>query len=212
MELITPEMIESFISESSDFLDKAEKNILEMERDPQNDKLIADSFRSVHTVKGNAGFFGYPRIEDTCMTIESTLDAIRRRTRKTDHDIVTSLLDSLDSLRGLINSLSKGTEEHPGSEKEVVSSPTGAEEERTKPSGKRANFLEMGMEELNGKPDPTEQSGIDSKGYKPLGDVLVEMGIVNRELVDKALDEQQKKLGEISLILDTAYLIKEKLY
>ena len=56
-DLVTPELLERFVAESSDLLDSTEQSIIQMEREPDNTSLLGEAFRSIHTIKGNAGFF-----------------------------------------------------------------------------------------------------------------------------------------------------------
>jgi two-component system chemotaxis sensor kinase CheA len=235
-ELITQEMIDSFISETNDLLDNVEGNLLEVEKDPERIQYIDEAFRDIHTVKGNAGFFGFEDIEKQCMDIESTMDTVRKRRKKADNNLVTTLLDKVDSVRNAVRQLGKssqpgkdgstekgaektgspegGEEQAPESEKgeEPAPGPEDSEEplqETGPPSGEAAPGPEGGEEPIPGtagaeEPTPAaEAREIEGKGpefeggYKPLGDVLVDMGATSRDSIERALDKQQKKLGEI---------------
>jgi two-component system, chemotaxis family, sensor kinase CheA len=149
--LVSEEMVEKFISESSDLLDGAEQAILESEKNPDDSQLIADAFRSIHTIKGNAGFFWFKEIETSCMEIESYLDNIRNGQEKISNQFITEILKIFDVTRKAISEL-----------------------------------------EQNKSSDDGEKDA-----EKPLGEVLVDMGIVTEDAISKALDMQQMRLGEI---------------
>ncbi len=212
-DLITPEMKASFISETNDLLDSAEGSLLAIENSPEEVKFIDDAFRAVHTIKGNAGFFGYARIEQTCMDIESTLDNLRKGKKKADNNTITNLLQGFDSVQNLLHQLDDTTSEGPSdsagtSSREAAGEKPAAEkssDEESEADGKTASI----QPEENGS-SAQEQQAIDEEAfqlrkkltneetvYKPLGDVLVELGSATRETVDRALDVQQKRLGEI---------------
>jgi len=165
-ELISPEMIQKFVEETSDLVDTAEKTMLELEKDPTNTAGIEEAFRAIHTVKGNAGFFGFAILEKMCMGIEGILDTLRTGARSPDPQIVNLLLQSIDGLNATLQKVHAG-EILPG---EMSESSVSAE-----------------------KAVASKEEG----DYKPLGDMLVDMGIASQEAVDQALDMQRMRLGEI---------------
>ncbi len=165
-DLISPEMVQKFVEESSDLIDTAENSMLELEKNPKAKGSVEEAFRAIHTVKGNAGFFGYGGLEKMCMGIEGVLDALRKGNREADGNVVSLLLESLDGLSSTLQKIQKG---------EI--GPSMAEETSVSAS-----------EAIESK---------DQGDYKPLGDMLVEMGVASREAVDQALDMQRMKLGEI---------------
>ena len=183
-ELITPEMIESFVSETNDLLDITENTLLEVEGAPEASHLIDESFRSIHTIKGNAGFFGFSRLESLCMDIESKMDAVRKGARKADHNLVTDLLSSVDGLRNALAEIAGGD---PADDAENAG--LGAADTAGPPEGPRD------VDPAEDTADPPEEP--ETEEYKPLGDLLVEMGAAKPDDIDEALDEQQKKIGEI---------------
>jgi two-component system chemotaxis sensor kinase CheA len=165
-DLITDDMIRKFVEESSDLVDTAENAMLALEKDPSYLEGVEEAFRSVHTVKGNAGFFGFGVIEKMCMGIEGVLDTLRRGNKKADANITNLLLQSIDGLNESLGQVQRGE-------------------------------IRPGEPEEGGY---TAEEALDRKeagDYKPLGDMLVDMGIATREAVDQALDLQQMKLGQI---------------
>ena len=52
----------------------------------------------------------------------------------------------------------------------------------------------FGEQDSDGK---TSSTGGDADQYKPLGEMLIELGLVSEDVVGEALDEQDRKLGEI---------------
>src|SRR6056297_611191 len=166
-ELISPEMVQKFVEETSDLVDTAENSMLQLEKDPTHTGSIEEAFRAIHTVKGNAGFFGFAMLEKMCMGIEGILDTLRTGARKPDAQIVNLLLQSIDGLNATLQKVHSG-EIMPG--------------------------------ELSEESDVSAQKAVASKeegDYKPLGDMLVDMGIASQEAVDQALDIQRMRLGEI---------------
>ncbi len=205
-ELITTEMVESFVAETTDLIDSAENNLLEVENDPSDAPQIHDAFRSIHTIKGNAGFFGFANIEKMCMDIETRMDAVRQGTRKPDQNTVTELLNNLDQIRNALTTVSAA---EPSDTDSSESAETGTVSEDADPPGAAAKGdtteeNEVSQEETaaeqsaeEGDFDPEEFGDDEDAGYKPLGDLLVEMGVISENDVENALEEQQRKIGEI---------------
>jgi two-component system, chemotaxis family, sensor kinase CheA len=157
-ELITPEIQENFISESTDLLDATEEQILQLEKNPQNKEVLDGAFRCIHTMKGNAGFLGLSHFEQVCMEIESVLDAVRNDSRSADQRVIGVILTTIDSLRKAVGAIGEAS------------------------SGS------------TGQDDATADDG---DLYKPLGEILVEMGAVSHEEIEDALSKQERRIGEI---------------
>lgn len=204
-ELITPDMVESFVAETTDLIDGTENNLLEIENDPSNAPQIDEAFRSIHTIKGNAGFFGFAQIEGMCMDIETRMDDVRKGKRKADHKIVTELLTNLDQLRNALHLIVSGPDSSDRNT-ETDESPDPGENPGTDSAGRDVRDAsadseavteiekEKPGEEQTAPADPPEH---EDDNYKPLGDLLVEMGAVSKEDIETALEEQQQKIGEI---------------
>ncbi|HOU84597.1 MAG TPA: Hpt domain-containing protein, partial [Spirochaetota bacterium] len=69
---------ELFIEESLDLLKNIELPLMELEERPDDTELINSVFRSMHTIKGSAGMFGFNDISAFTHDIESTFDLVRK--------------------------------------------------------------------------------------------------------------------------------------
>ena len=67
---ITPEMVERFVQEADELLEAAEQGLLDWEKEPDSQDHVAMIFRSIHSFKGNSGFFGYSTLEKLSHQIE----------------------------------------------------------------------------------------------------------------------------------------------
>ena len=47
-----------FIEEATDLIDGLEKSLLELEENPDDQSIVQQVFRVMHTLKGNSGMFG----------------------------------------------------------------------------------------------------------------------------------------------------------
>lgn len=55
------DLVREFLIESQEGLDRMERSLTEFEQNPSDRGLLAEIFRSVHTIKGTTGFLGYQR-------------------------------------------------------------------------------------------------------------------------------------------------------
>ncbi|MDA3940598.1 MAG: chemotaxis protein CheA [Spirochaetia bacterium] len=175
-ELITPEMTKQFAEESLELIEKVEHSILELEKDPENLKYIEESFRLIHTIKGNSGFFWFERIEKLCMGIETVFDSLRKKDKIADHSIISSLLSSIDMVRESLSEITDG---------KLVNARNPKIESQYHDS--LGNILiDMGA--------TTEYSIEEALNIqqKKLGEILLEKGNVTEVLLEKALKKQGK--------------------
>ena len=166
MPLFTPEMVRNFVNESSDIIDTAEKALMDLD-DGAGKESLDEAFRGVHTIKGNAGFFGFDEICQFCQSLETVMDGMRRGEKNIGSGTITGLLDGLDSLRNQMSALNDS-----GSISQVGAS--------------------VPPQEKKGEPRTSAAGEPPS-----LGEVLIDMGAVKQEDVDSALDSQSRRLGEI---------------
>ena len=97
--IITPEMKKRFAQESYELCEEAEMMLLAFERVPDNLELAANAFRALHSLKGNAGFFGFGELEKISHMSENILDGFRNGSVKPDKNRMTAILTAIDFLR-----------------------------------------------------------------------------------------------------------------
>src|SRR6266702_4442317 len=105
------ELTREFLIESQEGLDRMERCLTELEERPQDTALLAEIFRSVHTIKGTTGFLGYTRLEKLAHSGENLLGLLRDGKLTADQTIINGLLALLDGLRAILHSIeADGTE------------------------------------------------------------------------------------------------------
>jgi two-component system chemotaxis sensor kinase CheA len=107
------ELTREFLIESQEGLDRMERCMTDLEERPQDAGLIADIFRSVHTIKGTTGFLGFKRLEKLAHSGENLLGMLRDGKLVANAAIITGLLQLLDGLRSILKAIE--TEESEGS-------------------------------------------------------------------------------------------------
>ncbi len=99
------DLTREFLLESQEGLDRMERGLTELESRPADAELLAEIFRSVHTIKGTTGFLGFPRLEALAHAGENLLGLLRDGRVTADANIVSGLLALLDRLRGILRTI-----------------------------------------------------------------------------------------------------------
>ncbi|HMV44730.1 MAG TPA: chemotaxis protein CheA [Leptospiraceae bacterium] len=102
------EVKELFISESSEILQKMESILLFLEMNPVTDDKIHELFRSIHTIKGSAGIFGYEETVSFTHVVENLLDKVREKEIQLEKPLISLLLDCRDHISDLIEYAANG--------------------------------------------------------------------------------------------------------
>lgn len=97
------ELLLDFVDESLDSLGAVEGLFVRLEADPDDLKLVESIFRPVHSIKGNAAYFGLMRIKEVAHRLESLLDLVRQGRRRIDSRLCDLLLKGVDALRGILS-------------------------------------------------------------------------------------------------------------
>lgn len=100
------EIIKEFITEAEESLDKIEPLFVELEQKGEDLDLLNDIFRSMHTIKGAAGFLGFQSIVDVAHSSENIMKKLRESEISLSTDLMDVILKSIDMLRSLLGHLS----------------------------------------------------------------------------------------------------------
>lgn len=92
----------TFVSESSELLDKMEEALLRLENEPHDTEAINALFRSAHTIKGSAGIVDFKRVEGFTHVAENVLDKVRDGTIEISGDLIGLLLKCRDHIKTII--------------------------------------------------------------------------------------------------------------
>jgi two-component system chemotaxis sensor kinase CheA len=101
---------EKFKGEVEEYCERLESGLLLLEDDPENEQVIGEIFRIMHSMKGSGGMFGFDLLSDVTHDLESLYDIFRTKKRVIDPEIIAFTLRSVDDLRKLM--VQKPTDEH----------------------------------------------------------------------------------------------------
>ncbi len=71
------ELLREFLTETAESLDHVDAQLVRFEREPNNDQVLSNIFRLVHTIKGTCGFLGLPRLEALTHAAETLMGKFR---------------------------------------------------------------------------------------------------------------------------------------
>jgi two-component system chemotaxis sensor kinase CheA len=95
------QLIDAFVAETDDVLDEVEQLLLRLEQTPEEDHLLHEIFRGVHTLKGNAACLQFDDLTRFAHVIEESLDGMREGRLDATTAHVSQLLDAVDALRDI---------------------------------------------------------------------------------------------------------------
>ncbi|MGI9176346.1 MAG: chemotaxis protein CheA [Pirellulales bacterium] len=99
------EFIEEFLVESGENLDQLDQDLLALEKQPGDAQRVASIFRTVHTIKGNSGFFGFSKLGALAHSGEHLLGRLRDGKLTLDDRVTGSLYSMVDAVRSILQSI-----------------------------------------------------------------------------------------------------------
>jgi chemotaxis protein histidine kinase CheA len=96
-------MLQDFLEEAPEHLDQLNLNLIQLEGDPEEEAILDEIFRIVHTLKGSAAFVGLKEISGISSKMQDILGAVRKGTLKMRASFIDVMYEALDVLVNLMN-------------------------------------------------------------------------------------------------------------
>ena len=96
------DIVSEFLAESYENLDRLDRELVSLEKDPQNRDALAGVFRTIHTIKGTCGFLGFGKLEKVAHAGENLLSLLRDGRLTLTPEITTVLLGMVDAIRQIL--------------------------------------------------------------------------------------------------------------
>lgn len=93
--------VEKFKDEVNEYCERLESRLLLLEHEPENQQIIDEIFRIMHSMKGSGGMFGFELISEVTHDLESLYDIFRSKKQKIDSEVISFTLNSIDGLHKL---------------------------------------------------------------------------------------------------------------
>jgi len=96
-------LLEQFISESRDNLQRIGEILIDLEEKGEDKNLLNELFRLVHTMKGNSGLFDFPSMTRLLHASEDLMNLVREGSLAYSSEIADILLESMDIVSMMID-------------------------------------------------------------------------------------------------------------
>jgi two-component system chemotaxis sensor kinase CheA len=96
------EIVKDFLVESYENLDRLDRDLVGLERNPDDKEALAGVFRTIHTIKGTCGFLAFNKLEKVAHAGENLLTLLRDGRLALNPEITTALLGMVDAVRQML--------------------------------------------------------------------------------------------------------------
>ena len=114
------DLIADFVAECREMLEALGGEIVAWEAQPDDRARLDSIFRFVHTVKGNCGFFEFPRLEALSHAAEDALADCRAGRRVPDGALVSAVLGIIDRISEMVTAIEAGEEMPAGDDSALI--------------------------------------------------------------------------------------------
>ena len=99
------DIVQDFLVESYENLDRLDRDLVGLEKNPQDRDALAGVFRTIHTIKGTCGFLGFNKLENVAHVGENLLTRLRDGQLTLNPEITTALLGMVDAVRQMLKEI-----------------------------------------------------------------------------------------------------------
>ncbi len=97
-----------FLEEADELLQELNQNLLELEKNPDNEEIINNIFRAAHSLKSSAAFVGLNDLSDLAHRMENLLQGIRDKTNNVTPEVVDVIFKCFDVINEIIEMVASG--------------------------------------------------------------------------------------------------------
>ncbi|GJD47661.1 Sensor histidine kinase RcsC [Methylobacterium crusticola] len=115
------DLLREFLTETGEHLDTVDLELVRFEQDPNNQTILRNIFRLVHTIKGTCGFLGLPRLEALAHAAETLMGKFRDGLPVTT-PAVSLILQTLDRIKLIVAELERTAAEPAGVDDDLIGS------------------------------------------------------------------------------------------
>ena len=115
------EILRDFVTETVDSIESVDRELVRLEQDPNDEAILANIFRLVHTIKGTCGFLGLNRLENLSHAAETAMGQFREGKAVTT-DAVDLILATVDRIKLILRSIEQTASEPEGDDGDLIRS------------------------------------------------------------------------------------------
>ncbi len=114
------EILREFLLETHENLSLLDSDLVKLESHPEDKATLAQVFRTLHSVKGTAGFMGLVKLQAIAHSAESLLGRLRAGEIRLNPPMATALLQVVDAIREILASIETSGDEGTGDYTELT--------------------------------------------------------------------------------------------
>ncbi|WP_194286398.1 chemotaxis protein CheA [Rhodocyclus gracilis] len=107
------DLLQDFLQEAHDLLSDVDNKLVDLERTPDDRRLLNDIFRGFHTIKGGAGFLSATELVTLCHLTENLFDRLRNGEMTLTFDLMDIIMAATKGVRDMFGELGQGVQPHP---------------------------------------------------------------------------------------------------
>src|ERR1700691_6180469 len=182
------DIVKDFLIESYENLDRLDRDLVGLEKNPEDKEALAGVFRTIHTIKGTCGFLGFAKLEAVAHVGENLLTRLRDRQLILTPEITTALLSMVDAVRQMLLQIETTGQEGERDDSILIATLTRLQQTPAAP--------------MAGTVVPALESGSEVAGLPALmGDILMKQaGVTPADIqlaAQKQIEGDPRRLGEI---------------
>ena len=210
------EILNDFLTESTEMIDVLDQRFLALEADPNNADLLNEIFRAMHSMKGGAGFLGFTHLVDVTHRGESILNKMRQGEMAVVPAIINVILEAVDVVKALMHDIrATGTDNNVPTEamakklddvlagnvagvavalspSAAAPAPAPAAAPVSPPPTIGEILVQEGLASKEQVFDALTQQQKQSEPKQPLGELLIQAKVISERALDQALHKQDK--------------------
>lgn len=207
------EIVAEFLVESHENLDQLDRDLVQLERDPEDRPCLGSIFRTIHTIKGTSGFLGFGQLETLTHVGENLLSRLRDGKLALDAEMTSALLSMVDAIRGMLSAIEATGSEGVRDDRALVDLLTRLHDGGSAGSARMGELL---AGSTNAQPADIEKALCAQEAADPgrVGEILVVQSVVEpREVAEAPVAQVQVEpggggLSDASVRVDVALLDK----
>ena len=104
------DLLQYFLQEASDLLSDVDNKLVDLERSPDDRRLLNDIFRGFHTIKGGAGFLNAVELVTLCHLTENLFDKLRNGEMGLTPELMDTIMAATQSVRNMFGELAQSSQ------------------------------------------------------------------------------------------------------
>ena len=107
------DLLQDFLQEAGDLLSDVDNKLVDLERSPDDRRLLNDIFRGFHTIKGGAGFLNAGELVTLCHLTENLFDQLRNAEMHLTPELMDTIMAATQGVRNMFGELGQAVQPRP---------------------------------------------------------------------------------------------------